>query len=90
MKIKQEELPTAERVLEKECGTKSFRFHDDNVNERSEYDVIYAMDQYLKLHLDRIRYEYNQYQFFLDGYRNGSASISEVNNAHNEFLKLLQ
>lgn len=32
---------------------------------------------------------YSQYVFFMDGYRNGSASISEVNAAQSEFLILL-
>lgn len=36
-----------------------------------------------------IRQAYDQYQFFMEGYRNGSASIAEVTAAHNEFIALL-
>jgi hypothetical protein len=36
-----------------------------------------------------IREAYYQYQFFADGYANGSASISEVRAAHDKFTALL-
>lgn len=83
MTIKQEELPTAESFLKERGAIKG-------ENEYFEDVQSYYLDQYLKLHKDRIKYEYDQYQFFLEGYKNGSASISEVTNAHNEFLKLLE
>ena len=37
----------------------------------------------------QIRAAYDQYTFFMDGYRRGCASISEVNEAHDKFIALL-
>jgi len=83
MRVKQEKIPTAESFADK---YKFLEKWDDGINWENIYK--YAND-YKNLYLKAIRYEYDQYQFFLDGYRNGSASISEVTNAHDEFTKLL-
>ena len=37
----------------------------------------------------QIRAAYDQYTFFMDGYRRGCASISEVSEAHDKFIALL-
>lgn len=89
MRIKQEELPTAMQFMQQvweETDGKDQMY----INEKDEFWVENVMKRFLKLHKDKIKYEYDQYQFFLEGYKNGSASISEVTNAHNEFLKLLE
>lgn len=41
-------MKTAEQILEEQCGTRKFRFHDVEGFERSEFDVIYAMEEYGK------------------------------------------
>lgn len=76
MRIEQEPIPSAEE------------FEQENCNKFDSYSSM--METYLKLHLDRIRYEYSQYQDALYGYSKGSDSISEVNAAHDRFLKLLE
>jgi len=43
----------------------------------------------LEIRHSKLQQAYSQYIFFMDGYRNGSASISEVNAAQSEFLILL-
>lgn len=40
--------------------------------------------------LKSIEKEYGQYQFFIEGYGYGSASIAEVNVAYDDFLKALK
>lgn len=47
------------------------------------------MCQELRSEKAAIREAYYQYQFFADGYANGSASISEVRAAHDKFTALL-
>ncbi len=85
MRVEQEKIPSALEVFDKihTLGRAGVPKHLPKYIEE-------AMEKYLKLHLKAIRYEYNQYQFFLDGYRNGSASISECTAAHDRFLKLLE
>jgi len=38
---------------------------------------------------EEIKAAYQQYEFFMEGYRNGSASISEVKAANKDFIDLL-
>ncbi len=93
MRIEQEKIPSAEELC------KPYKKHlIENVHNIPNFsgtgifigDVYEVMKDYLKLHLKAIRYEYDQYQFFLDAYSKGSASISEVREAHNRFIKLLE
>ncbi len=89
MRIEQEKIPSAEEFARREYDDNS---HIDEFMER-QIDMkhsIWMTETLLKKHLKAIKYEYDQYQFFLDGYRNGSASISEVTEAHDRFLKLLE
>jgi len=78
MRVKLEKLPTINEFIE-----------GNDENEPWSGSTEEALEQYTKLLKDRIKYEYDQYQFFLEGYRIGSASISVVDATHNEFLKLL-
>lgn len=91
MRVEQEKIPSAEDFLnskefEPDEGISFEDYHGDSISGIA----VSAMEKYLNLHLKAIRYEYNQYQFFLDGYRNGSASIGEINDAHDRFIKLLE
>lgn len=58
----------------------NMKFRDNN--------LIKQRDE-LEARIKAISAAYSQYTFFIDGYRNGSASISEVNAAQSEFLILL-
>ena len=75
-------IPTPEEILEQESYYA--------VLSGDEYEIAKIMKDYLNLHKKAIRYEYDQYQFFLDGYSKGSASMAEVREAHDRFLKLLE
>lgn len=50
----------------------------------------HKLADYILKKFKEIRTNYSQYQFFLEGYRNGSASFAEVNVAHDEFIKSLE
>ena len=41
-------MKTAEQIIEEQCGTRKFRFHDVEGSEKSEFDVICAMEEYGK------------------------------------------
>jgi len=51
--------------------------------------MTYDRIKELETRHSKLQQAYSQYIFFMDGYRNGSASISEVNAAQSEFLILL-
>lgn len=66
---------------------------NDKENEMIYRESILALSfdriRELEMHHSKLQQAYSQYLFFMDGYRNGSASISEVNAAQSEFLILL-
>ncbi len=91
MRIEQEKIATAEEFIRDEYEQNDGELASINCEG---HHVKYMIEEHLKRHLKAIRYEYNQYQFFINGYRNGyrngSTSISECTAAHDRFLKLLE
>lgn len=88
MRIKQEPIPSAEEFVNHSNFLYNIIPEEDLVSNKSLLEE--KLTEFVHLHLKQIRYEYDQYQFFINGYRNGSASISEVREAHDRFLKLLE
>lgn len=87
MRIEQEKIPSAEDILKSKLDPKIAILNNPDYTFNK---VIEAMEELLYLHKKAIKYEYDQYQDTLCGWRDGSASISETNAAHDRFIELLK
>lgn len=93
------DLPKPADQSREEYSTKLADLFEDYFEARSVEEENIVEEKILAISFDRIKElemrhsklqtAYGQYVFFMHGYRDGSASISEVNASQSEFLILL-